>query len=781
MQNRLLPFQGWRLTLLQGIMFGVFLFFALRMYDFQVMNYPEFQAAADENRLNELPIASMRGVIFDRYNKPLAINAPAFNVEVVPASLPDDTMQVLEIYNRLSALVDVPPTVAVARASGQKLKSIEELVAEGRGIAPFRAVTIAQDVDFHVALQLKEEAQSLPGVSVTPVSVREYPSGALTSHIIGYMGPIGPEEAEKLIEQGYNPSFDRVGYWGIELFLESILAGKRGSRLREVDVAGAEINEIRYTAPVPGQNIRLTIDVELQKAAEEALKKQIALLNSTTGKLVSQQGVVIALNPQNGQILALVSYPSYDNSRFARAIDVEYYEDVFSDPLKPLVNNAIQSLYAPGSVFKIITSTGVLQEDVIRPDSVLYDAGRLQLENKYAPNDPAAAQTFYCWKRDGHQEVWLTRAIAQSCNVYFYQVGGGNPNVSSQVLRSGGLGINDLFRYSTMLGIGSELGIELPGENAGRMPDPDWKRILYGQNWSTGDTYNAALGQGYVTVTPLQLITAVSAVVNNGIVYQPTLIESFLDPEGNVLQPFTPHVARNVTLDSANGGLLHLQLVEDMILKGENSLACTCEADSPYYKAALCDPANYRSTVDVDPDPYLTEMREYTVNVPLNYVFNGSVCNANRWDANYQPPFVDPANLAIIRQGMRGTVTVGTAMPANLPYVMVAGKTGTAEYCDNIAWALGECKFGSWPAHAWFAAYAPYENPEVLMLGFIYHGMEGSKWAVPVVVETLEAYYRLKSQREGLPLPGAGAEEPEIAPPVVPGAEVTTEPPVTGG
>lgn len=772
MQNRLLPFQGWRLTLFQGIMVGVFLFFAIRMYDFQVARYSEFQAAADENRLNELPIPSNRGVIFDRYDQPLAINAPAFNVTIVPAALPDDETTTLEIYNRLSALVDVPPTAAIARASGRQVRSIEELVAEGRGIAPFRQVIIAQDVDFHVALQIKEEAQTFPGVAVEPVSVREYPSGALTAHLIGYMGPISAEEAEKLIEQGYNPAFDRVGYDGIESFLEATLAGKRGSRLREVDVAGEEIREIRYTPPEPGQNIRLTIDVKLQAAAEQALKNRLTLLNTEFNRIVSQQGVIIAMNPQNGQILAMVSYPGYDNSRFARAIDVAYYLDVIADPLNPLVNNAIRSLYPPGSVFKVVTATGVLQEQVIRPETRLYDRGSLVVENRYAPNDPAASQTFVCWNRAGHEAVWMTRAIAQSCNVYFYQVGGGNATLSPSVLRSGGLGIEDLFRYATMLGIGSELGVELPGENQGRMPDRDWKRINYGQNWSTGDTYNAALGQGYVTVTPLQLISAVAAVANGGTLYQPTIIESFLDAEGDVVQPFTPHVLRNVTLENA-GDPLRMLLIEDMIMKGQNSLACTCEPDSPYYNANLCDPVNYRNTVDINPDPFITELRDYTVHVPLNYVFNGRVCQPNRFEPDFQPAFVDMRNIQIIQEGMRDAVTVGTAEQANLPYVAVAGKTGTAEYCDNIAWPLGLCRFGNWPAHAWFAAYAPYENPEVMVIGFIYNGQEGSKWALPMVVETLEAYYRLKNEREGLAAPRGS-----IAPPVAPPANSSTE---TGG
>ncbi len=750
MNRRLLPFQGWRLTMFQAVMFAVFAIFSLRMYELQVTRFDEARQAADENRLNELPIPADRGVIFDRYNRALAKNVPAFNITVIPASLPDNDTEILQIYNRLSALVDVPPTAAIAAASGRNIRSIEELVNEGEGIAPFRAVIVAQDVDFYAALQINEELITMPGVGVEPVAVREYPSGQLTAHIIGYLGPIPPDEAERLIEQGYNPAYDRIGYDGIEFFLNDILQGQRGVLLREVDVAGEEQGVLTRIEPVPGQNIRLTLDVDLQEAAETALRNRITLLNTVNNRIVSQQGVVIAMNPQTGEILAMVSWPGYDNSRFARSIDVPYYLDLLNDPLRPLVNNATRSLYPPGSVWKLITAAGVLEENVIAATSNLFDPGSLVIQNKYAPNDPAAAQTFVCWLRSGHGSVDMRRGIAQSCDVYFYQVGGGNSDVPTQTLRTGGLGINDLFRYATALGIGSELGIELPSENPGRMPDQDWKRIRYGENWSTGDTYNAAFGQGYVTVTPLQLISAVAALANGGTLYQPTIIKDFLDAEGNITQPFEPHVLRTVNLETVpTTEPLTLLLLEDMIMKGENSLACTCEPDSDYYNPVRCDPENYRNQVDINSDPFVTEMREYKVHIPLNYAFNGGVCLRQRFDAEYQPPFVSTANLTEIELGMRDAVTIGTAENANLSYVTVAGKTGTAEYCDDIARPLGLCVPGNWPSHAWFTAYAPFENPEILIIGFVYNGGEGSQVALPVVVETMEEYLRLQNERGG--------------------------------
>lgn len=764
MNNRIFPFQGWRLTFFQGIVFAVFIIFALRMYQMQIINFANAQLGADENRINELPIPADRGVIFDRYDQPLAVNVPAYVVRITPAELPTRREDELAIYNRLSALTGVPPTSAIAAANNENVRSIEELVQEGAGIAPFRPVPIAQDVPVDVALRILEESYDLPGVDVQEAAVRQYPTGEITSHIIGYMGPIPAEEQLELIELGYDPAFDRIGYAGLEAYMEDVLAGERGIRRREVDVAGEEIRELERIPPIAGQNLRLSIDVELQAVAQQALIDRIRFINSEAGRLITEQGAVMAMDPRTGEVLVMVSYPSYDNSRFARAIDVEYYLDVVEDPRKPLVNQVVSARYPPGSTFKLITAAGVLEENVIDPDTRLFDGGDIVVPNFYAENDRAADQRFVCWKRDGHGYVDLKSAIAWSCNVYFYQVGGGNLDLSPQTLRPGGLNIPDLFRYGTAMGVGSKLGIELPGELVGRMPDRTWKRITHGENWSTGDTYNASVGQGYINVTPLQLLNAVATIVNDGTLYRPTLIREFLDAERNITRPFEPQVLRTVNLDKANpDGSVTLLLVEDMIIQGPASLACTCEPTAgETYNAARCDPQNYRATFDINSDPLISDLREYTVNVPESYRFFDRVCDPIRFDADYTPAFISGENLAFIREGMRAAVTEegGTAQPANLPYVTVAGKTGTAEYCDDIARPLGLCVFGAWPSHAWFAAFAPYEEPEILIVGFVYNGDEGSRNALPVVVETLEAYVRLKNERENQVLPAPLAALP---------------------
>jgi len=766
--SRLLPFQSWRLVFFQAIIFAVFLVFTIRMYELQIVRKDEFENYLDGNRLNQFPIASRRGAIFDRYDNRLAFNVPAFNVTIIPAELPSNEEEEFGIYNRLSALVEVPPTREIANSAGQFVRSIEELVAEGEGIAPFRPVIIAQDIPQQVAMQILEERIYMTGVDVEPISVREYPSGELTAHIVGYMGPIPAEDAEALREQGYNPAFDRIGYEGIERFLEERIAGVRGSILREVDVAGEEINVIDQVDPVPGQSVRLTIDTDLQAAAQQALIDELTRLNTTQQRIVSQQGVVIAMDPRTGEILSLVSYPSYDNTRFARAIDGEYYLDIIADPLRPLVNNAIKSLYPPGSVWKIITAAAVAEENVISPNTQLLDEGQLILENRYAPNDPAASQRFVCWLRDGHGRVNLVQSIAWSCDVYFYQVGGGNPNLSAETLKPGGLGIEDLFRYSTALGIGTELGIELPFENPGRMPDPDWKRRNYGENWSTGDTYNASFGQGYLTVTPLQLLNAVAATINGGTLYQPTIIRDFLDEERRIVEPFESKVLRTINLDTVGpADDLTLLMLEDMLMKGPASLACTCEPDATdSYDPNRCDPEGYRNTVDINPDATVEDLRSYKVHVPLNYTFNGSICQPIRFrepSNPYQPPFLSSDSMSLVQQGMRQAVIGegGTARTADLPFVATAGKTGTAEYCDDIAAPLNLCVPGQWPAHAWYLGYAPYEDPEIIIIAFVYNGLEGSQVALPIVVNTMEEYFRLKSEREGTSLSESSSTQSE--------------------
>jgi penicillin-binding protein 2 len=420
----------------------------------------------------------------------------------------------------------------------------------------------------------------------------------------------------------------------------------------------------------------------------------------------------------------------------------------------------------------------VVEEDIINPQQELRDEGAIILENSYAPNDPAAAQRFVCWLPQGHGQVNLIESIAYSCDVYFYQVGGGNPNLSPAVVKPGGLGIDGLFRYATATGIGSESGIELPFENAGRMPDPDWKRRNYGENWSTGDTYNAAFGQGYVTTTPLQLLNQTNAIINNGTLHQPTIVREFFDREGNIIEDFEPQVLRTLNPNTVpESEPLTLMLLEDMLMKGPSSLSCICEPQSDWYDPFRCDPEGYRNTVNLG-DQYEQSLREYRVHIPLNFSFsNSNVCQPLRFTSvnnPYRPAFLTDRALQLTREGMLAAVDLdegATARSASLDDmgIQVAGKTGTAEYCDDIAEPLGYCVPGQWPAHAWYAGYAPYDDPEISIIAFVYNGGEGSFMALPIVRETMRTYFELKAQRgqavpDTIPIGGISSEDVATSP-----------------
>lgn len=772
------PYRGWRLTLFQIVVVLAFILLAARTYELQFTQGQQWLELAEENRISRRPIAAARGVIQDRFGKPLARNVPAFNVTIVPADLPGTPEEALRVLERLAALIDAPATDDAAEAAGRGERSLADLVGEGERIAPYRPVTVARDIDREVALRILEDRQNLPGVDVQVAAVREYPTGALTSQIVGYLGPISPERQLELMELGYDPNYDRIGYAGVEAYLEDELAGRKGWRVIEVDVAGLTKSVLREDAAIPGRNVRLTLDTELQQAAQDAIIRRINIVNAEAGKIVTQSGVVIAMDPNTGEVLAMVSWPTYDNTRFARAIDADYYFSELENPLLPLVNHAVGALYPPGSVWKVLTAVGVLQEDVINPDSVLEDPGFIYLPNRYAPNDISRAQRFVCWLQQGHGKVALLEGIAQSCDVYFYQVGGGNPDVSPSILRPGGLGIDNLVRYAHAFGIGTPTGIELPGETAGRVPDRDWKRRNLGENWSTGDTYNAAFGQGYITVTALQLLNMVSTVANGGVLYRPTIVRDYFDAEGRVLDTFEPQVLRTLVAP-ADGSPPILTPYEDMLLRGKDSLACLCNPTSETYDAARCADASvdYRWSyrLDRNPEPDIEEWEEitYTVNTADPRYLANSICKPQLVNPNYQPPLVEPEHIALVQRGLREVVINGTGKPAALPYVNVAGKTGTAEYCDDVARPLGLCQPGNWPAHAWFVGYAPYEDPEIIVIAFLYNGGEGSGVALPAVREVLDAYFQLKATRAAtqgnaldlLLTPTPGPETPEAPAP----------------
>jgi penicillin-binding protein 2 len=643
-----------------------------RLLLLQVVETETYVAEAFENRITRLNDPAPRGIIYDRRGVPLVRNVPSFTVTFTPAYLPENPAELDAIFMRLSQRLDVPLTVpgSTPQRPCTPGRGIRDLWQEFRDFTPFNPVKVKCDIPKDVALVIREEFADRPGVEVIVEPLRDYPTGALTAHLIGYMAPIpDPGESdyfqrlyEYYVGRGLLPDRDRIGVTGIEAGMQDELAGQNGSRLVERDVGGQILRTLEVETPtVAGLNVQLTIDVRLQAAAEAALTSRINFINRYFDETRTTSGVVIAMNPQNGEILAMVSWPTYDNNRFARGIEFEYYDQLSQDPLKPLINHAVGGLYPPGSVFKIVTATGALEEGVIDPRKELDDPGKITIRNKYFPSDPGKAQEFVCWLETGHGKVDFVRGIAESCDVYFYKIGGGWEEEGVE-----GLGIDRLATWMELFGFGQFTGVELPGEARGLIPTSTWKRRNYGENWATGDTYNAAFGQGYVLSTPLQMLNAVNAVINGGYLYQPTLIHKILDGEGNVV---------------------------------------------------------------ADPEPTLLRPR-----LPIS-----------------------DETLRLVGEGMREAVLSGTLEGnigifagevntpiVNVPGVNVAGKTGTAEYCDEIAYPKGLCVPGQWPTHAWNMLYAPYENPEIAVIAFVYNGGEGSKIAGPITNHVLRAYFHLK-------------------------------------
>jgi penicillin-binding protein 2 len=658
-----------RITFFLVLMTLLFVVFAARLVDLQIVRGAEYSQKAENNRTQTVSLPASRGVIYDRYDTLLARNMPSYNITITPADLPDDKAEVQAIYRRLSELTGVPIRVPGSVSSQECApgRGIEDLVTEWVGLAPYHAVKIQCDADPTIAMIIKEQSADMPGVGVEATPVRDYPTGRFTAHIIGYLGRIPPSLSEQFMALGFNLDRDKIGYTGIEASMQEELAGQYGIKKQEVDAAGKEIRLLEPpTQPVPGMNLRLTIDARLQESAtiilenkiEETRRNKLDFLRSPV-----ITGVVIAMNPQTGEILAMVSVPTYDNSLFSRGIPFQYYTELTQDVSKPLLDHAVSGTYPPGSVFKLATAVGALNEGVVTPDTTITCNGQITILQTFYPGDPGKPLQFFCYLRTGHGQVNFLKGLSQSCDIYFYNLGGGG--IESAV-PSPGLGPTRIKRYAEALGYGQPLGIELFGEQAGTIPDQDWKRIYKGENWASGDTYITTIGQGFVEATPLQVLESISTIANGGRVMKPTLVREFLDGEGNIIKPFEPTVLWDLTNDNTN--------------------------ESPY-------------------------------------------------DLKVEPWVID-----LVREGMREVVSNGTAADyAKIDNIPSAGKTGTAEYCDDIALSRNLCIRGSWPTHAWYAAYAPPDNPEIAVVAFVYDGGEGALTAGPIVRDVLKSYYELKA------------------------------------
>lgn len=522
-----------KLIIFRGVVVLTFLLLAFQLWRMQIVQGEEYFAQAEKRRFRLVSVPPLRGIIYDRWGEILARNVPSYAVTITPADLPEDEGDRERIYTELSQYLDIP--AFSSENPDTESESIAGMVEQG-DLSPFQPIYIKHGVNREIAFIIEERHLDLPGVQVEAEPVREYPTGSTTASILGYVGPIPPESVEKYEEMGYNIFTDNVGLTGVEAVAEQYLHGTPGRKHVEVDVAGRELRTVSEGLPaVPGHSVILALDADLQQFVEDALRR-------TLEQWDAKQGAVVILNPQTGEVLTMVSLPSYDNNLFAKGIDPETYQTLLTDPERPLVNHAIAAQQPPGSAFKVITAAGALQEQVITPQTRFRCEGSLWVPNKYFPDDPELAQEFKCWWKWGHGDLNVIGGLAYSCDIFFYHAGGG-------YLDEAGLGVDNLAAYASDFGLGQPSGIDLPGEAPGLVPSRDWKRLNYSESWVLGDTYNMAIGQGFVLATPLQMANVAAAVANGGTLYQPQVIREVVSADGEVIVPFEPKVIRTLSLE----------------------------------------------------------------------------------------------------------------------------------------------------------------------------------------------------------------------------------------
>lgn len=573
----------------------------VRLACLQIWHGNEYRTRSENNRIRLSEIKATRGRIMDADRVIIADNRPSFVVSVIPEEAEDKEA----LVSHLSSVYPYD--------QGDLLASIEAL---GRAV-PFRAQPIWKDATWEAMAYLAANKIRIPGLVIQVAESRHYPYGDLFAPITGYIGEISNEEIGRYRNYNYKPG-DMIGKAGVEQQWEKFLRGKDGGQQVEVDARGREIRTLEYLEPVPGHNVILSVRTSLQRAAVEAFGKD-------------RTGTAIAMDPRDGRILCYVSVPSFDPNSFVGRVSGEQWKNLVSDPLHPMTNRGIQGQYPPGSVFKALIATAALQEGVISPQETLWCGGSYRVGNK----------SFRCWRTHGHGSVDLHRALVESCDVYFYQVG----------LR---LGIKRIKEWAGRFGFGQQTGIDLSGEKQGVVPCPEWKRKRSKEPWYEGETAMVSIGQGSLLVTPLQLLCMIATIGNGGKRWAPRIVDRVESLEGTLVMENPPRLNASVDLDPSTLGRIH---------------------------AALRDVVMTRS---------------------------------------------------------------GTGTRARIDGVEVAGKTGTAQVVQ-----LGREKAGPREAkdHAWFACYAPADDPEIAVVVLVEHGGHGGESAAPVAREILRTYFSERQRR----------------------------------
>ena len=476
--------QDWYKQRLARIAFcvaGTFCLIFIRLFYLQVINGEELRRLSENNCIRLQSTDPSRGMIFDRNGIRLVDNRPSFDLNIVLK----DAKPVEQTVKKLSKYINVPESELLSKIENNKT------------VSSYKPILLKKDIGRDALAAIEVRKFDLPGVIVDVKPRRHYLERQTAAHLIGYLSEINADELNSGEYPGYTVG-DYIGKFGIEKIFESFLQGKRGGRQVEVNVMGQVVRNLKTVDPQPGQNLYLTIDLRVQKKAE-------ALLEGVAG-------AVVAMDPQTGQILALASSPSFDQNIFVDGMSHEQWDALVSNPLRPLENKVIHGEYPPASTFKIITAIAGLEEGVIDKSTTLHCPGYYKYGNR----------VYRCWRAAGHDSVNVIKALAESCDVYFYQVGQK-------------LGIDRLSMYAVASGLGSPTGIDLDHEAAGLIPTKEWKKRRTGVAWQGGETLSVAIGQGFDLATPLQMLVLTSAVANGGEMYKPLILKSVYSPEGSVI------------------------------------------------------------------------------------------------------------------------------------------------------------------------------------------------------------------------------------------------------
>jgi len=478
-----------------GVIFVLFfLFYLSHLFSLQIVNTGIYKKQAKDVAQRSDIIPSQRGKIYDRnYDYPLAMNIDSFAILVTPAEVVNISLD--ELIRKLSSVLNI------------SVNELRKKLPKNNG-NQYQATEIVSGISFENVSYIAEHIDEFEGVSWTSKPLRFYNRTGSISHVLGYIGGITTSELQILYNQGY--SYDSVlGKSGIEKQYDMILRGRSGRRIKTVDVKGRDIDqEDLIEPPENGKNIRLTIDRHIQELAEKALGPR--------------KGSVVVLQPSTGEIVALVSYPNFNPNLFSLPGPTNF-GFLSLDPDFPFLNRAIQSQYAPASTFKLVLTAALLDTGAFDPERTITCEGVLEIGNR----------TTHCHKLSGHGPVNLKEALEQSCNIYFGTAG------------MEYLGIDEISKYGQYLGLSSITGIDLPGEVSGNIPTKAWKESVYNNTWQRGDTYNASIGQGFVTSTPLQVASEIAMIVNDGIAYKPHLLKAVIDPiSGAVIESIDKEVLR---------------------------------------------------------------------------------------------------------------------------------------------------------------------------------------------------------------------------------------------